>query len=93
MNFFFEEISVYIILQLSKIISKSNNFCNIIMSQSDLHISFIKNIYRQIYFEMAFNNPAITINGKIVIIAEEFKGIDRIIANVFDTANAIAVVF
>ena len=63
------------------------------MSQSDLHTSFIKNIYRQIYFEMAFNNSAITVNDKIVIIVEEFKDIDRIIVNVFDTANAMTIVF
>ena len=63
------------------------------MFQSNLHVSFTKNIYRQIYFEVAFNNPAITINDKIVIIAEKFEDIDRIIANAFDTANAMTVVF
>ena len=62
------------------------------MSQPDLHTSFTKNTYRQIYSEVAPNNPAITANGKIVIIAGGSKGIGRTIANAFGTANAMAVV-
>lgn len=63
------------------------------MSQSNLQISFIKNIYRQIYFEMTFDNFAITFNDKIIIIVERFKNINCIIVNVFEIANAMTVVF
>lgn len=62
------------------------------MFQSDLETSFTQKTHRQIYFEVAFDNPAITADGKIVIIAEESKGIDHAIANAFGTANATAVV-
>lgn len=62
------------------------------MSQSYLETSFTQKTHRQIYFEVAPDNPAITADGKIVIIAEESKGIDHVIANDFETANATAVV-
>ena len=62
------------------------------MSQSDLQASFTKNIYRQIYSEVALDNPAITFNGKIITIAGGFKSTDRTIANAFEIANAMTVV-
>ena len=62
------------------------------MSQPDLQTSFTKNTYHQIYSEVAPDNPAITANGKIVIIAGGSKGIGHAIANAFGTANAMTVV-
>ena len=62
------------------------------MSQPDLQTSFTKNAYRQIYSEVAPDNPAIISNGKIVIIAWGSKGIGRTIANAFEAANAMTVV-
>ena len=62
------------------------------MSQPDLETSFTKKSHRQIYSEVAPDNPAIAADGRIVIIAGGSKGIGHAIANAFATANATAVV-
>ena len=62
------------------------------MSQPDLVKSFTKKTHRQIYSEVAPDNPAITASGNIFIIAGGSKGIGHAIANAFGTANATAVI-